>query len=47
MKKDHTSVIEEIDKLLAKVNDKKTYKDYKSTVKEVDHLLKKLEEREN
>jgi len=47
MKKDHISVIEEIDELLATVNDKKTYKDYKSTAKEVDLLLKKLEESEN
>ncbi len=45
MNKEYNSVIKEIDKTLATIDENKTYQDYKSAVKEVDILLEKLEEK--
>jgi len=45
MNKEYKSVIKEIDKILATIDENKTYLDYKSAVTGVDILLEKLEEK--
>lgn len=45
MNNEFKSVIKEIDKTLATIDENKTYPDYKSVVIEVDILLEKLEEK--
>ena len=45
MNKEFKSVIKEIDKTLATIDENKTYPDYKSAVTGVDMLLEKLEEK--
>ncbi len=45
MNKEYKSVIKEIDKILATIDENKTYLDHKSAVIGVDMLLEKFEEK--